>query len=113
MPVPLLVTLFAILFEAPLSAAALAGGAVSIPVIIHLLNRRRYKIVTWAAMRFLLNAQKKNSRRMRLEQLFLLVIRCLILLLIVLAMISVTGWAESVWRRINPEGGKGQAPGGS
>ena len=63
--------LFAI-FEAPLAAAAVAGGAVSIPVIIHLLNRKRFKVVEWAAMRFLLSAQKKNARRMRIEQLLLL-----------------------------------------
>jgi hypothetical protein len=43
--------------EAPLTALAVAGGAVSIPIIIHLLNRRRFKVVTWAAMRFLLAAQ--------------------------------------------------------
>ena len=39
----------------------IGAGAVSIPVIIHLLNRRRFKIVTWAAMRFLLAAQKQNT----------------------------------------------------
>jgi hypothetical protein len=60
--------LFGVLFGAPLAAAAAAVGAVSIPVIIHLLNRRRYKVVVWAAMRFLLSAQRKNSRRMRLER---------------------------------------------
>jgi hypothetical protein len=35
---------------------ALAALAVGIPVIIHLINRKRYKIVPWAAMRFLLAA---------------------------------------------------------
>jgi hypothetical protein len=91
-------------FESSLSAAAVAGGAVSIPIIIHLLNRRRFKVVTWAAMRFLLAAQKKNSRRMRLEQLLLLVVRCVMVLLLVLAMISITGWAEAVWRWFSPNG---------
>ena len=71
------------IFEAPLAVAAVAGGAVSIPVIIHLLNRRRFKVVTWAAMRFLLAAQKKNSRRMRVEQFLLLALRCLIVLLLI------------------------------
>ena len=51
-----IVPLFAVLFETPLGAAAVAGGAVSIPIIIHLLNRRRFRIVPWAAMRFLLAA---------------------------------------------------------
>jgi uncharacterized membrane protein len=98
--------LFAI-FEAPLAAAAAAGGAVSIPIIIHLLNRKRFRVVEWAAMRFLLSAQKKNARRMRIEQLLLLIVRCLIVLVIVAAMASVTGWAESIWRWVNPGGGKG------
>ena len=99
--VPLAVLLplaFLGLFEAPLTAAAVAGGAVSIPIIIHLLNRKRFRVVTWAAMRFLLAAQRKNSRKMRLEQLILLGVRCLMVLLLVLAMASVTPWAEAVWR---------------
>lgn len=104
--------LFAI-FDAPLSAVAVAGAAVSIPVIIHLLNRRRFKIVEWAAMRFLLTAQRKNARRMRIEQFLLLLVRCLIVLGLVLAMASVTGWAESLWRYLNPAGGKGFLAGGT
>ena len=60
--------LFAFLFETPALAAAAAGGAVSIPIIIHLLNRKRYRIVPWAAMRFLLAAQRKTSRKVRIEQ---------------------------------------------
>src|ERR1700680_2595680 len=105
--------LFAILFTGPVTAAAVAGGAVSIPVIIHLLNRKRFRIVEWAAMRFLLSAQKKNARRMRLEQLILLAVRCLIILILVLAMSSVTPWAEAMWRWINPAGGKGILAGGT
>ena len=41
-------------------------------------------------MRFLLAAEHKNSRRMRLEQLLLLAVRCLLLLLLILGMASVT-----------------------
>jgi hypothetical protein len=99
--------LFAVFFETPLAAAGAAGAAVSIPIIIHLLNRRRFRIVEWAAMRFLLAAQKKNSRKMRIEQLLLLLVRCLIVLLLALAMCSVTEWAERLWRWANPAGGKG------
>src|SRR5262245_4083643 len=82
-------------FQFPLAAGAVAAGAVSVPIIIHLLNRRRFRVMNWAAMRFLLAAQRKNSRRMRLEQLILLLVRCLLVLLIVLAMCAVTGWAET------------------
>jgi hypothetical protein len=95
----------AVFFESPLAAAALAGCAVAVPVVIHLLNRRRFKVVTWAAMRFLLAAQRKNTRRMRLEQFLLLAVRSLIVLLLVAAMASVTPWAEGVWHRVNPDGG--------
>jgi hypothetical protein len=64
-------------------AFALAGVALaSIPVIIHILNRRRYKTVTWAAMDFLLRAMRKNRRRLRFEQLLLLAMRCLLLALL-------------------------------
>src|SRR3954467_10783837 len=98
--------LFALL-NSPPAAAAVAGTAVSIPILIHLLNRRRFKIVEWAAMRFLLAAQKKNSRKMRIEQIILLLVRCAVLLLLVLAMCAVTPWAEAAWRWLNPQGGKG------
>ncbi len=59
---------------------ALAGlAAMAIPIIIHLLFRQRRKPVEWAAMRFLLEAFKKHRRRLQLEQLLLLAVRCLIL----------------------------------
>lgn len=57
-------------------------AAISIPIIIHLLNRRRFKIVDWAAMKFLLDADKKNRRRVQIENLILLMLRCLAMLLI-------------------------------
>jgi hypothetical protein len=96
------VPLFAV-FESISAVFAVAAGAVSVPIIIHLLNRRRFKIVTWAAMRFLLNAERKNSRRLRLEQLLLLAVRCLVLLLLLLGMASVTPWAEACWRWLLPD----------
>lgn len=83
---------------------AVGAAAASIPIIVHLLNRRRFQVVTWAAMRFLLNAQKRNTRRMRLEQLILLALRTLLIILLVIAMASVMPWAENVWASIFPEG---------
>mgnify|MGYP001292532921 CR=1 FL=1 len=41
----------------------LGGLAVLSPILIHLLNKRRFKIVNWAAMDFLFEAEKKNRRR--------------------------------------------------
>src|ERR1700680_2098769 len=89
------------LWETTLLAGA---GAVSVPIIIHLLNRRRFKVVSWAAMRFLLAAQKQNTRRMRLEQLILLMVRVTLIALIVFAMASVMPWAENAWAYVWPEG---------
>jgi hypothetical protein len=57
-----------------------------IPIVIHLLHKRKYRETTWAAMRFLLAAAKKNARRIRIEQLILLMVRVLILLLLVCAL---------------------------
>src|SRR5436190_6570160 len=60
------------------------AGAVAIllPILIHLLNRRKFRVVDWAAMEFLLDADKRNRRRIRLEHLILLLLRCLAVLLI-------------------------------
>jgi hypothetical protein len=82
------VTLFADFFVQNFATPALLWGLAlgAAPIIIHLLNKRKYRETSWAAMRFLLEAVRKNSRRMRLEQLILLAVRTLILLLLVLAL---------------------------
>src|SRR6516164_8802293 len=60
-----------------------AGGAlVSAPILIHLINRIRFKRIRWAAMEFLLKSQKRNRRRLILEQLLLLAMRCLLVFLV-------------------------------
>ncbi len=59
--------------------AMAATGMLAIPVLIHLINRRRYKRMPWAAMQFLRDAYKKSSRRMRFEQWLLLLIRMAII----------------------------------
>ena len=67
-------------------------AAVSVPIIIHLLNRRRFKKVVWAAMRFVQISVEKNKKRMDMEDLILLALRCLLLLLLALAL------ARPAWR---------------
>jgi hypothetical protein len=67
-----------------LAAAGLA--AVSIPIIIHFLMRRRRKPVMWGAMRFLLEAYRQHRRRLKLEQFLLLAARCLLVALVALAL---------------------------
>lgn len=54
------------------------------PVIIHLINRMRYRTVRFAAMEFLLQSEQRNRRRLLLEQLLLLLLRILIVLAIVM-----------------------------
>src|SRR5689334_3295666 len=62
-----------------------AGAAlVSAPILIHLINRMRFKRLRWAAMEFLLKSQKKNRRRLIIEQLILLALRILLVLLVAL-----------------------------
>lgn len=55
------------------------------PLVIHLWNRRRYREVPWAAMQYLLEAMRKNRRRIQIEQWLLLALRTLLIVLIVLA----------------------------
>lgn len=60
--------------------------AAAIPIIIHLLNRRRHRVVDWGAMRFLDLSYVTRHRRIRLEELLLLLLRTAMLLVIVLAL---------------------------
>ncbi|QDV69711.1 hypothetical protein Poly24_34280 [Rosistilla carotiformis] len=75
---------------------ALLGGiaAFAIPLIIHLLNRSKFKTLDWGAMHLLDSVVASNSRRIRLEQLLLLLIRCAIpaLLAFCLARPVLTQW---------------------
>ncbi len=57
-----------------------------LPLIIHLLNRLRYKTVPWAAMMFLLKANKAATRRAKIRQYLLLASRMLLLLFFLWAM---------------------------
>lgn len=95
---------WAVFFITPWAAAATLAGAASIPVIIHLLHRRRYRVVEWAAMRFLLAAQKRASRKLRLEQWLLLALRVLLVVLLILAMVSTLSWLDPLWARLFPGG---------
>ena len=69
----------------------LPGAAlVSLPIIIHLLSRMRYRKVRFAAMEFLLQSDELNRRRLIIEQLLLLLLRVLAVLLIVLLLARLT-----------------------
>ena len=47
-----------------------ALSLVSIPIIIHLLQRRRYQVVRWGAMEFLRLSQRNRSQRLMIEQIY-------------------------------------------
>ncbi len=65
---------------------AFAGLAcVGIPILIHILMRRRRRPIQWAAMRFLLEAYQQQRKRLRFEQWLLLASRCLLVALIAIA----------------------------
>ncbi len=61
-------------------------GALAIPIVIHLLNRSRARVVDWGAMRFLEASLASRSRRILIEEIILLILRCLVVALAVLAM---------------------------
>lgn len=69
-------------YQAMLWALALA----SVPVIIHLLNKRKHKVVEWGAMRFLVASMTSRHRKMKTEEILLLILRTLLVLLLVLAL---------------------------
>ena len=64
----------------------MAWGALlgAIPIIIHLLNRRRFRRVEWAPMRLLKLTLQRNRRRIQLEELLLLLLRVAVLVLLFL-----------------------------
>ena len=74
----------------------LAFGAVAfaIPLLIHLLNRSRFRTVEWGAMHLLESVIRVNQRRIRIEQILLLLVRCAIpvVLAFCLARPVLTGW---------------------
>ncbi len=85
------------MFVNPLLLFGLA--MVSAPVIIHILNKRRYRVQNWAAMDFLLAAQVSNRRRVKFEDLILLLLRMAIIGFLVMAVArpvlrGLAGWRE-------------------
>lgn len=73
--------MIALTFLNPLLLWAVPLAAV--PIVIHLLNRRRFHQVRWAAMEYLLKALERNRKRLRMEQWLVLLLRTLAVLLLV------------------------------
>jgi len=62
--------------------------AAGIPLLIHLWSRRRAKILDFSSIQFLMSLHRKKSRRLKLQQILLLILRMLIIVLIALALAS-------------------------
>jgi len=72
----------------------IAGGLLVLsPIIIHLINRLRYRRVKWAAMEFVLKSLKKNRRKLIIKQLILLLLRILLVLFVGLLLARYIGSA--------------------
>src|SRR4029077_3911109 len=69
-----------------LNAALLLGLAgLAIPIIVHLLHRRRFEIVEWGAMQFL-QISETARRRLLLEEIILLMLRMGLIAILVLGL---------------------------
>lgn len=71
-------------FLAPVMLVGLIG--ISVPIIIHLLERSRNVPQEFPTLRLLMAAQQQSSRRTKLRNLIVLFLRCLLIALLVLAM---------------------------
>ena len=113
------------LFLHPWLLLGLTG--IGVPIVLHLFNRRKSRTSDWGALRFLEESINQRRRRVLLEEILLLVTRCLILacaalifarpflaghasvsglavlttalLAIIAAAVGVAIWNERVWRR--------------
>ena len=65
---------------------ALGGALAGVPILIHLLSRRRVRRVEWAAMHWLLAAMKRHQRRLRMENWLILLLRVAAIVLLGLAL---------------------------
>jgi len=78
-----------------INGALLAGAfALAIPIIIHLFHKSRFQIVKWGAMHLLEAVIRTNQRRIKIEQIILLIIRASIPLILALCM------ARPVWKGV-------------
>ena len=87
---------FAVFSPALAAGAVAAGVSASHPPAVS----QAVPDCPWAAVRFLLVAERRHRRR--IDQWLLLALRALVLLLPLLAMAAATKWAEPLWQAIEP-----------
>ncbi len=69
---------------------------IALPILAHLLNRFQVQRTDWGAMRFLNRNVRVRSRQIKLRDLFLLILRCMTLLLLVIALAR-PAWTGGSW----------------
>ena len=70
-----------------LNSAILAALTLGLlPILIHLLNRQRYKNIDFPTLRFLRELQRQKMRQVKIRQILLLILRTLAVLFLVLAL---------------------------
>jgi len=85
-----------------LAAFAVLGA---VPIIIHLLNKSRFKVIDWGAMEFILKTLQKNSRRLQLRDLILMILRTLAIILLALALARPTITTDGGFSALGMGGG--------
>ncbi|HYZ89072.1 MAG TPA: BatA domain-containing protein [Myxococcales bacterium] len=60
--------------------------ALALPILVHLFNRRRPRPLAFGAIEFVLRSQQRRVRRLRLRQILLLGLRCLLIAGVALAL---------------------------
>ena len=71
-------------FLAPLMLAGVI--VIAVPIAIHLIGRRRARVVKFAALDFLLGTKRRTARKLRLRERILLLVRALACLVLALAL---------------------------
>lgn len=72
------------------------GLAISIPIVIHFWHQKKGKLIAWAATQWLSEKNLQQSRGIRLDNVLLLIIRCLLLLFLAFILSKpLIKWAKS------------------
>ncbi|MPR34067.1 BatA domain-containing protein [Salmonirosea aquatica] len=77
--------------------------AVAIPIALHFWHRKKGTVIAWAATRFLFEKSQQPQRGFRLDQILLLILRCVLLILValllsepVLKMLGKQGYLQTI-----------------
>ena len=76
---------------------SLAVAGIAVPIIIHLLYRKHRRQIEWAAMELLNRALVTRSGQLKLEDLLILLLRCLGILLIAAALLRPVLTGKTSW----------------